>query len=254
MADGLETYCWLCLAALAAGVVNALAGGGTLLTFPPLQAVVGPVMANATSALALMPGSLASAWGYRREVRQTGRQLLLLIVPSLIGGGIGSLLASRLPEKVFVALVPWLILTASVLFLVQPALVKLLPARAEHTPPQAKTVFGVVLAQFVVSVYGGYFGAGMGILMLTTLSFMDYANIHEINAVKSLLAACINVLAVVIFVADGRVAWRYGLPMTVAAVLGGYLGARLGRRLNVRLVRWIVIVTGFTLAGYYFWK
>jgi uncharacterized membrane protein YfcA len=254
VADGLKTYGWLCLAALAAGGVNALAGGGTLLTFPPLQAVVGSVTANASSAVALMPASLASAWGYRREVRQTRRQLLLLIVPSVIGGGVGSLLLILLPEKVFDDLVPWLILIAATLFLVQPAVVKLLPARAEHAPAHSKTVVGVVVFQFAVAVYGGYFGAGMGILMLSALSFMDYANIHEINAVKSVLAGCINAVAVMIFIATDRVAWRYALPMTVAAVLGGYLGALLGRRLPVRVVRWFVIVVGFSMAGYYFWK
>ncbi|MBL8793746.1 MAG: sulfite exporter TauE/SafE family protein [Planctomycetia bacterium] len=250
----METFSWLSLAALGAGAINALAGGGTLLTFPALQAVVGSVTANATSSVALMPGSLASAWGYRREIRQSAGHLLLLMVPSLIGGGVGSLLLILLPESVFDALVPWLILSASVLFLMQPVVVKLLPKRDENAPRPTRTAVGVALCQFVVAVYGGYFGAGMGILMLSTLSFMNYANIHEINAIKSLLAACINAVAVVIFIVDGRVAWTYGLPMTIATVLGGYLGAVLARRMNVRAVRWLVIVIGFGLSAYYFLK
>ncbi|HEX6960856.1 MAG TPA: sulfite exporter TauE/SafE family protein, partial [Lacipirellula sp.] len=164
---------WLCLAAAAAGVVNAVAGGGTLLTFPAVYAALGStaeaaVVANATSTVALFPGSLAGAWGYRAELVGAREWFRLLIVPSLVGGLIGSLLVTQLPENLFKQLVPWLILVAALLFLLQPMIARWTGIGRPHTPTPA-VALGVIGFQFLVGVYGGYFGAGIGILMLSAL-------------------------------------------------------------------------------------
>jgi uncharacterized protein len=252
MDESLITYLLLCLSAFAAGVVNAIAGGGTLLTFPTLLTVMSPVVANGTSTVALVPGSLASAWGYRRELGASGRWMSLLIGPSLAGGVVGALLVTRLDETYFAALIPWLILTAALLFLLQPAVVRLTRGSVarEHPSPWARTA--AIAFQFLVAVYGGYFGAGIGILMLSSLALMGLPNIHEMNALKTFLAVCINGVSVVVFVMEGKVAWDYALAMAGAAILGGYFGARLALRLPPTLVRWIVTFIGFGLAAYFF--
>jgi uncharacterized membrane protein YfcA len=245
------TYALLCLSAFAAGAVNAVAGGGTLLTFPVLLSVVRPTVANATSTVALMPGSAAGAWGYRRELAGTGPWLWLLGGPSLLGGAVGSLLLWYLPEKVFDYLIPWLLLTASLLFLFQPALGRLVHEGQTGLPPPPVRL-AVAAFQFLVGVYGGYFGAGIGILMLTSLAFTGLGDIHRMNAVKTVLAAAINGVAVAVFVAGGIVDYGYGLGMAVAGVLGGYAGARLGRRLPRAAVRAFVVAVGLALSAYYF--
>jgi uncharacterized protein len=254
MPEHWETYLLLGMSAFAAGVMNSVAGGGTLLTFPSLLTVVSPVVANATSTVALVPGSLAGVWGYRSEFRQVRRWATVLFWPSLIGGTVGSLLMTRLDEKYFKAVVPWLILAATLLFLFQPAIARLAGIGKEHAPPSSWTVVGVVFFQFLVSVYGGYFGAGIGILMLSSLALMGMGDIHRMNALKTLLAAVINGVSIIIFVHGGIVHWRYALVMAVAAIAGGYLGARVARRLNRNVVRWIVIAIGFVLSAYLFHK
>ena len=248
------TYILLWLSALGAGIMNAVAGGGTMLTFSALLAVVPPVIGNATSTVALVPGSPASAWGYRREVRQVGHWIALLLWPSVIGGAIGSLLVTRLDPKYFEALVPWLILSAALLFLCQPVLVRLAGIGKPHATPSKFTLGGVIVFQFFVGVYGGYFGAGIGILMLSSLGIMGLTDIHLMNAVKTILAMFINGVSVVVFVIENTVDWRYALGMMAAAILGGYFGAFTARRMDRNLVRWIVILIGFGLAAYYFYK
>jgi uncharacterized membrane protein YfcA len=257
MPDSMSTVVLLILSAAAAGVVNSLAGGGTLLTFPALTAVMSKVLANGTSTVALMPGSLAGAWGYRRELRAVGRWPLLLVVPSLVGGWIGTKLVTQLPETYFAAAVPWLILSATVLFLSQPTLVRLsLRWRpAGPTDPNRRSTVayvGLIGAQFLIAIYGGYFGAGIGILMLSSLSLMGLGDIHEMNAVKTVLAACMNAMSVLVFAQDGFVKWPIAGIMAAAAIVGGFLGAHYGRRLPRWLVRWTVIVIGFGLAAKYF--
>ena len=256
MPENLGTYLFLCLTAVAAGAVNSVAGGGTILTFPSLLAVVSPVVANATSTVALVPASLASAWGYRREMKECRRWVLLLTLPNLLGGALGALLVTVLDESYFKALIPWLLLTAAILFLFQPILARLIGIGGRHpsADPRPGAVVGIVFFQFLVAIYGGYFGAGMGILMLTALGFLGLADIHQMNGLKNILGACINGVAVVVFVVQGKVEWNYALVMAVAAILGGYLGAHFARRLDRDLVRWIVIAIGFGLAAYYFFQ
>ena len=237
--------------ALAAGAVNSIAGGGTLLTFPSLLTLLGPVAANATSTTALLPGSLSAAFGYRAELRRARRHLVLLWPPSLVGGIIGSILLIRLPETIFAAAIPWLLITASVLLLAQRPLQRRLQANP-HAPPRRRTRVLVVFFQLLVGIYGGYFGAGIGILMLSSLAFMGIADIHEMNAVKNILAATMNGVSVVIFVLAGVVVWKYALLMAIAAIVGGYAGARAARRLKPDYVRAIVVAIGFLVAAWSF--
>jgi uncharacterized membrane protein YfcA len=267
----LEDYAILCAAALVAGAVNAIAGGGTLLTFPALFAALGSsgaaaVAANATSTVALVPGAISSLAGYRHEIRHERRMISLLVVPSLVGGLVGSLLLVLLPGDYFKAAVPWLILTAALLFALQPRIARWMGiGRADgadvddggtgrfgtHAPG---LLAAVVAFQFAVAVYGGYFGAGIGILMLSALAIMGMHDIHRMNAVKVLLNLVINGTSVVVFVASGHVHWPYAAAMAVASSIGGYAAAHTARRLNKNLVRAIIVTIGFSLAAYYFYQ
>lgn len=251
MPDPVWTYAALCLSAFAAGVMNSVAGGGTLLTFPALTGVLPAAFANATSTVALLPGSLAGAAGYRKELAEARGFVLRMIPPSLLGGLLGAWLVGQDPSA-FATLVPWLILTAAVLFVLQAPVARWLKAhRPDHRPGRVGQAV-LIGCQFLIAVYGGYFGAGIGILMLTTLGFMGVGDIHRMNAVKTLLAAVINGASVVVFVRDGLIDWGYAGAMAGAAVVGGYAGARVARRLPAAYVRAAVIVIGFGLAAYYF--
>jgi uncharacterized membrane protein YfcA len=236
-----------CASALGAGAVNAIAGGGTLLTFSSLLALLGPVSANATSTLALLPGSLSAGLGYRSELRAARHHLLLLWPPSLAGGILGSLLLIRMPEQVFATAVPWLLIAASVLLLLQRPLLRWVGTNP-HAAPRRGTRAAVVLFQLLVGIYGGYFGAGIGILMLSSLAFMGIPDIHQMNAVKNILAATMNGISAVVFVLAGVVAWKYAALMAVTAIVGGYAGARSARRLRPEYVRAAVVAVGFLVA------
>ena len=241
---------YLCLAAFAAGAINAVAGGGTLLTFPVLTGYVLASVANGTSTVALFPGSLASVWGYRQQLRACTHWLLWLTPPSVLGGALGALLVE---ENSFKTLIPFLILLAAILFLLQPLAARMLKRQsAALQKPSPKMLAGIVIVQFFIGVYGGYFGAGIGILMLSSLSFLGLADIHQTNALKSFLAFTMNIVAAVLFIVRGLVDWRYVPAMAVAAILGGYVGARLSLLLRPIVVRWLVIAIGFSLAVYYF--
>jgi uncharacterized membrane protein YfcA len=253
MSESVATQFWLCLSALAAGAINSIAGGGTLLTFPALTAVAPYEIANATSTVALVPGSLAGAWGYRREFAAIRRWALILAGPSLVGGYVGTWLVVTFPDA-FGVLVPWLIFIAALLFLLQPTLSRFTRPDKKLGLPGRGAWSAAIVFQFLVAVYGGYFGAGIGILMISSLSLMGVGHIHETNALKTFLAVCINGVSVVVWVAYDKVRWDLAPVMAIAAILGGYLGAHFARRLPKTLVRWIVIAIGFGLAAYYFSK
>jgi uncharacterized membrane protein YfcA len=249
MAESLWTWVLLCLSAFLGGAVNSIAGGGTLLTFPSLLTVLSPVAANATSTMALLPGSLAAAWGYRGQLAESRRHVVRLWPSSFVGGLIGSLLVIRLPERVFAGLVPWLLVTASTLLLVQRPLVRWVGAHP-HEAPRTRTLVAIIVFQLAVGIYGGYFGAGIGILMLSSLAFVGIPHIHQMNGVKNLLAASINGITAVIFVTAGVIVWKYAVAMAVFAIAGGYSGARVAQKLPVGVVRAIVVTIGFAVAAY----
>ena len=255
-----QDYLILCLVAALAGAINAIAGGGTLLTFPALFAALGSsgaaaVLANGTSTVALVPGSIAALVGYRREIREERYWSMLLVAPSLIGGLVGAVLVVVLPSELFKAAVPWLILTAAVLFALQPQIARWIGVGQVHEGGSSRAVVaGAITFQFFVAVYGGYFGAGIGILMLSALAMMGLADIHRMNAVKTLLASIVNGISAIVFIVTGNVHWPYGLAMAVAASAGGYVGAHTARRVDRTVVRGIVVAIGFSLAGYYFYR
>ena len=248
---------FLCSAALVAGAINSVAGGGTLLTFPALTWILGPsaasaVIASATSTVALFPGSLAATWGYRREISSQRRWIVPLLIPSLIGGSLGTWLVVSQDEAVFQEMVPWLILLASALFLLQPAITRWTGIGRPHELPSTTTMACIIAFQSLIALYGGYFGAGIGILMLSSLALMGIGDIHRMNALKSLLASAINGMSVAVFVLNGKVNWSYALPMIMAGIAGGFIGASVSRKLDRNVVRWVVIAIGFFLSVYYF--
>lgn len=245
----------LCASAFAAGAVNSIAGGGTLLTFPALLAVLSPVAANATSTIAVFPGTMASAWAYRQDVEHPPRLLLWLLAPSALGGLIGTWIVTSTDERIFAALIPWLILVAAVLFAVQPVVARYSKQANGGAAPMSNTRLTVLAAiQFAVGIYGGYFGAGMGIMMLSALAYMGLRDVHEMNSVKTLLAGAINFAAAILFIAERKVVWKYAIPMAVFCAAGGYAGAKLALRVSSAMVRNIVIAIGVSLAAYYFLK
>ena len=254
-------YTILFFAAALGGGVNAVAGGGTLLTFPSLYAILGPVfgleasvIANATSTVALFPGSVGGAWGFREDLKKYRAWVRVLLPPSLVGGLVGALLLVTLPADAFDAAVPWLILTAAGLFSLQPHIAKWFGIGQAHAAPARGTIVGVVLFQFLVGIYGGYFGAGIGILMLSALAIMGLTDIHSMNGLKNVLGATINGIAVAVFIWNGTVYWPVALLMAVGAGVGGVAAAKIAKRIDRKWVRRLVITIGYSLAAYYFYK
>jgi uncharacterized protein len=230
------------VAAAAGGAVNAVAGGGTLLTFPAIVGLgVTPLVANATSTVALWPGALGSMWGYRGELAGARPWVVAFAAPSLLGGALGAGLLLHTSPDTFARIVPFLVLGATALFLVQEPLMRRLRAAP---PPGDGPRWSFVAAQFLVAIYGGYFGAGMGILMLAVLGFMGLENIHRMNGLKNWGGLCINGVAVVLFALGGIVNWPVALTMAAGGILGGYAGSRLAQRVGQQRVRHAIVAVG----------
>ena len=267
--SGLWPLFILALVTALAAVVNSVAGGGTILTFPVLAAILpaGPtqlITANATSTIGLWPGAILAAWAHRGE--RTGQSLWTrwLLVPSVAGALCGSVLLILVPAHWFDTLVPWLILTAAILFAIQPRIARFTASRCgiEAAPPSGGLAMACGL-QFLVAVYGGYFGAGIGILMLAMLGSFQIGDIHKVNAVKNVLGMLINGTAALFFAVGSliplpgfsdaySVSWLHVAIMAASAALGGWAGSILARRLPANIVRQAVALIGFALAGYYF--
>jgi len=236
-------------AAFLAGAINSVAGGGTLVSFPALIWLgLNSVAANATSTVAIWPGTVGSAWGYRREAGGVAPRMWLMIAPSLAGGLAGAWLLHLTPPGVFDRLVPFLILFATLLFMAQEPVQRALGTGAAAKHKSTAWFAGGMLFQLAVGLYGGYFGAGIGILMLAALSIMGLEDIHEMNSLKVVLGGSVNGIAAVYFICNGMVVWPYVMVMAVAAILGGYLGAGVARKLGRTAVRRIVIGVGFAMA------
>ncbi len=238
----------LAAAAFLAGALNSVAGGGSFLSFPALVYTGVPsVMANATNTVALFPGQLASAWAYRRDFpRLPGLHPLVLIVVSLAGGVAGALLLVLTPQKSFDAVVPWLLLLATLLFAFSKRLVPWLQSRI-HVGPGA-----VCALQFLLGVYGGYFGGAVGIMMLAVFGLFGIDDIHAANALKTLLGGLINAIAVVCFIAAGKVEALPAVIMLTASVLGGYAGARGAKAVPQTLLRRGVVAAGTVMTLVFF--
>lgn len=238
------------LAAFLAGAVNSVAGGGTLITFPALLALGVPsVAANATSTIAIWPGTIGSMWGFRREIRASSPRLRWMAVPGVLGGIAGALLLHRTSSALFDRMVPFLILFATLLFTVQAPIQKRLQTKPHAVGDRSARWFaGAVLVQFAVGIYGGYFGAGMSIVMLSVLAFMGLEDILMMSALTSFFGFCVNGVASGVFAASHMVVWPYVFAMMGAALLGGYTAAGVARRLGKTMVRRFVIAVGFAIA------
>jgi uncharacterized protein len=247
--------CVLFIAAILGGTLNAVAGGGTFITLPSLIFTgVPPTNANASSTVALWPGAIASIWAYRKELAKQRRSIILLLGgTSLIGGVLGAELLINTSQSTFVKLLPYLLLVATVLFALSGPITTRLRKNAPAKKRQSWLMLvGIALLQLVIAIYGGYFGGGIGILMLATLGLMGMEDIHEMNSMKTLLAATINGAAVVIFVMRGVVVWPQTILMMVGAIIGGYGGAYFARKIDQRWVRGFVIVVGVSMTIYFF--
>jgi uncharacterized membrane protein YfcA len=251
----------LFFAAILGGTLNSVAGGGSFIVFPALIFTgVPPINANATNTVALWPGSVASVSAYRKELAAQNRILLLVLsIASLIGGVFGAILLLRTPPQTFVHLIPYLLMLATLLFTFSGQITRLLrkfikPKDKPKETPSLLALSSLALSQLVIAVYGGYFGGGIGILMLATLGMMGMDNIHEMNAMKTLLQTAINGVAVITFIIAGAVVWPQAIVMIVGAIIGGFGGAFYARRIEPRWVRLFVTCVGLILTIYFFFR
>ena len=246
----------LILAGGAAGAINAVAGGGTLVTFPTLLAFgTPPIIANATSTLALTIGTAGSVFGFRSHIQAVKPWLWRFVPVSIAGGWIGSWLLTHTSDRTFSRLVPFLILFATVLFLSQ-GFLRRFAGLEQHKPNHSKhhAIDGAIAFQFAVAIYGGYFGAGIGILMLASLGFIGLADIHEMNALKTVLASLINFVAAVWFVVAGLIHWPKAGVMTVGALAGYFVGSHYSQRIPQARVRQIITAIGFIISAVTFYE
>jgi uncharacterized membrane protein YfcA len=241
------------LAAIGAGMVNALAGGGTLITFPMLTAVGVPaVAANVTNTVALCPGYLGATMAQANDLRGQKRRLWLLVPASVIGGVVGGILLLNTGERVFRALVPFLILLASVLLAVQDPLRAWLVRRGGQTGASASRQAGTALPVGVAAIYGGYFGAGLSVIVLAVLGLVLDDSLTRLNALKQAISFSVNTAAAIFFLFSGQVVWSAAAVMAVGALIGGALGGRLAGRIRPTVLRRIVVVVGVIVSIIYF--
>jgi uncharacterized protein len=246
---------WLIFASLIAGALNAMAGGGSFLSFPALLAVgVLPIQANATNTVALWPGQFTSIAAYRHDLRGNLKLLVPLGTAALIGGVLGAIMLLRTGQQRFLHMVPWLLLLAAMLFAASGPVSRWLQTRSLHPRgrrPSAKLLFA---AMVVVCFYIGYFGAGAGFLIISVLALFGIEEINQINALKVVTTSLANGIAVVTFIVRGQIVWKYCLLMMVTAAIGGYFGAHYSRRLSGRWMRGLIVFLGLGMAAYFFWR
>jgi hypothetical protein len=245
---------WLVAASTIAGVINAIAGGGSFLSFPAMLGMgVPPVQANATNTVALWPGQLTSLATLWRDVRKD--LVAPVAITCIIGGVTGAEVLLHTRQRTFLHMIPWLILGGTLIFGVSGRLSRWARGRAEHPRRERKIPklwLGVAL--FPVCFYIGYFGAGGGLLTMTILALFGLEEMHALNALKVVSQAAANFCAIVIFILRGAIEWRYCLVSMAFAALGGWIGARFARRMNGDVLRWVVVATGLTIAAYFFWR
>jgi len=243
----------LLAAAFVAGALNAVAGGGSFLTLPALVFTgVPPVMANATGTVALLPGYLAGAWGFREDIEAPpGLSMKRVIGLALLGGAAGAALLLVTPEATFRRVVPWLLLAATAMFAFGPQL-RQWAAGKDHS--QAPSPLKAGLGMLAVAIYGGYFNGGLGIVLLALFGLLGQTRLAAMNGMKNLVSALLTAIAVVVYAAGGLIEWPQALGMMVAATLGGYGGARLARRVPAAWLRAGIVVTGLVMSALFFWQ
>ena len=238
--------------AVAAGLINALAGGGTLITFPVLMAVgLSPLSANVTNTVALVPGYLGGTFAQVDDLKDQKKRLWIFIPAGILGGLMGGILLLKTGEKLFADLVPYLILLASTLLAIQNPVRAWLTRRQEQGKAKVVSEFWAFIPVFLAAIYGGYFGAGLSVIVLAVLGLVLNDSLTRLNALKQGIAFATNVAAALFFVFSGKVNWTVALVMAVGALLGGALGGRLASRIKPATLRWIVVSIGFVVGMIY---
>jgi len=257
---------WVIVAAFLAGALNAVAGGGSFLSFPAMLGVgLGPIQANATNTVALWPGQLTSIAGYRDEVRKHRGLAVWMAGAGLVGGSVGAIILLNTPAQTFLNLVPWLLLFAALTFAVSGPVMKQIERRkgVRVVDPESdqgsqtgrkRNYWPLAIATTVVCFYIGYFGAGAGFLIISLLSIFGFQDLNEMNAMKVVSTTMANGMACILFAFSGKVEWRYCLAAMVTCAIGGYLAARLAQRLNPAFLRGLVVAIGLGMAAYFFWR
>jgi uncharacterized protein len=247
-------YLWLVAASLIAGAMNALAGGGSFLSFPAMLSMgVLPIQANATNTVALWPGQLTSLATLKSDVRKD--LLPVVTLTSILGGLMGATVLLRTGQATFVRLIPWLLLIGTVIFGISGPVSRWLRARsAEPHAKRTPRYLPLFCALFPICFYIGYFGAGGGFLIMTVLALFGVEEMHALNAMKIVAACLSNLVAIVAFILNGAVLWHYCLISMVFAAVGGYVGARYARRMNPEVLRMFVVATGCIISAYFFWR
>ncbi|MEP6754381.1 MAG: sulfite exporter TauE/SafE family protein [Chthonomonadales bacterium] len=246
----------LFFAGMIAGALNSVAGGGSFVSFPCLLFTgVATIPANATNTVAVWPGSVASAASYRKELEANRSTLLILGLASLLGGAIGATLLLKTRPKTFEGMLPWLLLFATGMFAFGGKVSQKLRSKFKDGKHSGKTqLIGVAILQFVIAIYGGFFGGGIGILMLATLALMGMTEIHTMNALKTVLGSIINGVAVLVFVINGMVIWPQAIVMVVGSIIGGYYGAEGARKVSPGAIRSFVITIGLSMSAWFFYR
>lgn len=255
-------WLWLTVAAFVAGVLNAVAGGGSFLLFPAMLSMkMLPVQANATNTVALWPGQFTSVFAYRDDIGKNLRLAMIMGLAGLLGGTAGAIVLLNTPQKTFLQLVPWLLLVASIIFALSGPVSrwqergrKAGKKRTAGSGPHEPHRMPVFLLTVVVCFYVGYFGAGAGFVIITLLSLFGFQDMNEINALKVVSTTMANGIAFLIFVFDGQVVWRYCLLAMLTCAIGGYTSARFARMIPQKILRGAVILIGFAMSAWFFWK
>ncbi len=246
---------WLFVASFIAGALNAMAGGGSFLSFPALLGMgILPIQANATNTVALWPGQFTSIAAYREDLRGHFQLILPLGAAALTGGFLGAVMLLRTAQATFLHLVPWLLLVAALLFAASGPISRWLRSRPIHAQKTNALLPLLFVAMTGVCFYVGYFGAGAGFLIISVLGLFGIEEMNQINALKVVTTTLANGIAVVTFIVRGQIIWKYCLPMMLTAALGGYIGAHWSRRLSGGFLRAVVIVLGLSMAAYFFWR
>jgi len=248
-------WLWLIVASFLAGTLNAVAGGGSFLSFPAMMGMgILPIQANASNTVALWPGQLTSIAAYRDDFRKNIRMVLPMGLAGLLGGTVGAVVLIETPQLTFLHLVPWLLLTAASIFAASGPVSRWLLRRKGSGAKHAPRRLAIFFATTFVSFYIGYFGAGSGFLLITVLSLFGYQDLHEINALKVSTTTLANGIAVVVFAVSGKVVWPFCLLAMVVSAIGGYSSARLAKRVPQPVLRGLVVLIGFSMAAWFFWR